>query len=64
MYPIKITSEEDLAKEIARIANLSLMRGFQIQKENRLLSKEEAYEQLGHSASLFKGIFDYVRQMR
>lgn len=59
MYPIKITSEEELAKEIARIANLSLQLGYKLQKENRLLTKEEAYEQLGHGASLFKSILEY-----
>ena len=60
IYPIKIKSENDLAKEIARIANLSLKKGYQIQDEKRLLSKDEAYEQISHSASLFKAILEYV----
>jgi hypothetical protein len=60
VYPIKIESENDLAKEIARIANLSLKKGYQIQDEKRLLTKEEAYEQISHSASLFKAILGYV----
>jgi hypothetical protein len=60
IYPIKIGSEKDLASEIARIANLSLKRGYQIQDENRLLTKEEAYEQISHSASLFRAILEYV----
>ena len=60
IYPIKIKSENDLAKEIARIANLSLKKGYQIQDEKRLLTKEEAYEQISHSASLFKAILRYV----
>ena len=60
IYPIKINSEKDLANEIARIANLSLKKGYQIQDEKRLLTKEEAYEQISHSASLFKAILEYV----
>jgi hypothetical protein len=40
--------------------NLSLRLGYKLQKENRFLTKDEAYEQLGHSASLFKAILDYV----
>ena len=60
IYPIKIESEKDLAKEIARIANLSLKKGYQIQDEKRLLTKDEAYEQISHSASLFKAILEYV----
>jgi hypothetical protein len=60
IYPIKIESEKDLAKEITRIANLSMKKGYQIEDENRLLTKEEAYEQISHSASLFKSILEYV----
>jgi S1/P1 Nuclease len=60
IYPIKIESEKDLANEIARIANLSLKKGYQIQDEKRLLTKDEAYEQISHSASLFKAILRYV----
>jgi hypothetical protein len=61
IYPIKITSEDDLVKEIARIANLSMKLGYQLEAENRPLTKEEAYIQLGHSASLLKAILDYAR---
>lgn len=60
IYPIAIDSEEALAKEIARVANFSMQLGYRLQKENRLLTKDEAYEQLGHSASLFKSILTYV----
>ena len=60
IYPIKIESEEDLAAEIARIANLSKELGYQIQHENRLLTKEEAYTQISHSASLLKAILAHV----
>ena len=63
VYHIKIESEEDLANEIARIANLSIEKGYQIQDEKRLLTKEEAYEQISHSASLFKAILRYVEKI-
>jgi hypothetical protein len=61
IYPIVIQSEEDLIREIARIANLSMKLGYQLEAENRLLTKDEAYVQMGHSASLFKAILIYVR---
>jgi len=61
-YPIAIESEKDLATEIARIANLSLKLGYQLEAENRLLTKKEAYIQLGHSASLLKAILRYVQK--
>jgi hypothetical protein len=60
VYSISITSEEALAKEIARLANLSMILGYTLEDEKRLLTKEEAYQQLSHSASLFKAILDYV----
>jgi len=63
LYPIKIESEEDLAREIARIANISMNLGYTIENENRLLSKEEAYSQIGHSASLLKAILEYVEKI-
>jgi hypothetical protein len=61
IYPIEIRSEDGLVKEIARIANLSMRLGYQLEKENRPLTKQEAYIQLGHSASLLKAILDYTR---
>jgi hypothetical protein len=60
VYPIEIKSEEDLAKEIARIANMAIKKGYQIQDEKGLLTKDEAYGQISHSASLFKAILEYV----
>jgi hypothetical protein len=59
MYVIKLSKdnfEEDLAREIARIANISRQLGFKIKAENRDMTKEEAYVQLGHSASLLKAV--------
>lgn len=63
IYPIKIGSEKDLADEIARIASLSLTKGYQIQHEKRLLTKDEAYDQISHSASLFRAILQYVEKI-
>jgi len=63
IYPITINSEQDLEKEIARIANLSMAKSHQIQDENRLLTKQEAYAQISHSASLFKAILRFVETM-
>ena len=60
VYPIEIKTEEDLAKEIARIANLSMALGYKLEDEGRLLSREEAYQQVSHSASLFKAVLGYV----
>jgi hypothetical protein len=48
--------EEDLVREIARIANLSHILGLKLRAENRDMTKEEAYVQLGHSASLVKAV--------
>ena len=52
--------EEDLAKEIARIANISRELGYKIRAEKRNLTKEEAYVQVSHSASLFKAILKHL----
>ena len=59
LHPITIKSENDLAREVARIANLSIQKGYQLEKENRLMTREEAYECISRSASLFKAILDY-----
>ncbi len=63
MYEIRLskeTFEEDLAKEIARIANISRQLGFKIKAENRDMTKGEAYVQLGHSASLLKAVLSVI----
>ncbi len=60
VYPIVIKSEDDLVGEIVRIANLSMKLGYQLKAENRMLTKEEAYVQLGYSASLLKAILNYA----
>ncbi len=62
MYPVHIRHdhfEDDLVKEIARIANRARELGYTLKKENRNMTKEEAYIQLGQSASLLKAVIDY-----
>lgn len=59
MYPITLMPdhfEKDLARNIARVANLSRRLGLKLKKENRNMTKEEAYIQLGHSASLLEAV--------
>ena len=63
IYPVKIDSEKDLIKEIARIANISIALGYRLESENRLITRPEAYQQLSHSASLFKAVLDYVNMI-
>lgn len=64
VYRIAIRSEEDLAREIARIANISLKLGYRIEAEQRPLTRHEAYVQVGHSVSLLKAILSYVEELR
>ena len=62
MYAITLRAdhfEEDLAREIVRIANLTRKLGYKLRSENRLITKEEAYVQLGHSASLLKAVLEH-----
>jgi hypothetical protein len=61
MYPISLNPddfEKDLAKEIARIANISRRLGNELKRQDRDMTAEEAYRQLGHSASLLRAILD------
>lgn len=65
MYSININParfEEDLSKEISRIANISRTLGLKLREENRDMTSEEAYMQLGHSASLLKAILKYLEK--
>jgi hypothetical protein len=64
LYPLSVRSEEDLAKEIARVATLSLALGRKLERENRMPTKDEAYSQVGHSASLLRAILEYVNAPR
>ena len=62
VYPIEIKTEQDLAKEIARIANLSMVQCYKLEDEGRLLTREETYNQLSHSSSLMKAVLDYLEK--
>ena len=57
---ISLKTEKDLANEIARIATISTELGFRLESENRMMTREEAYRQVGYSASLLKAILKYV----
>jgi len=48
--------EEDLAQEIAGIATVSANLGHTLKKEKRTMTQEEAYRQLGRSASLLAAV--------
>jgi hypothetical protein len=59
MYDIELrpdSFDEDVAREVARIANISRQLAFKIKAENRNMTREEAYVQLGHSASLLRAV--------
>lgn len=60
-YKITVRSEADLAKEVARIANLSKQLGHTLEDEDRRMTKEEAYRQIAHSVSLLKGVLVMVK---
>jgi hypothetical protein len=64
-YPINLRSasfEKDLAGEIARIANRARKLDHKLREDNRIMSQEEAYRQLGHSASLLKAVLDCLNR--
>lgn len=63
IFEINIESEEDLAEEISKVANISIKKGYQMEDENRLLTKEEIYQQISHSASLFRAVLRYIDEM-
>jgi hypothetical protein len=63
MYPLDLREryfEKNLAKEIARIANRARHLGYKLKKENRNMTKDEAYLQLGHSASLLRAVLIHL----
>jgi hypothetical protein len=49
--------------DIARIANLSRKLGYRLAKEDRNMTPEEAYVQLGHSASLLKAVLQHYKRI-
>ncbi|MBE0617236.1 MAG: hypothetical protein IH608_04835 [Proteobacteria bacterium] len=56
VYPVTIRSEEDLTREIARVANGALVLGERLRAEDRQPTAQEAYEQLSHSASVLRAV--------
>jgi hypothetical protein len=62
IYLIEIKLEHDLAKEITRIANLSMVIGYKLEDEGRLLNREEAYQQLSYSVSLMRAVLKYLNK--
>jgi len=60
-YEITLKSEADLATEIARIANLSKNLGHTLESEKRLMTRDEAYRQISHSASLLRAVLGLIR---
>ncbi len=60
IVPIAIQNEDDLIRNIALIANKSKELAYRLQKENRDMTEEEAYEQVSQSASLFKAVLKYA----
>jgi hypothetical protein len=63
MYEIKVRPDhldEDLAREIVRIAKISRDLAAKMKTDNRNMTKEEAFNQLGHSASLLKAVLRAV----
>ena len=66
MYPINLSKnnfEADLAREIARIANLSRKLGYKLRAGKRDMTKQEAYIQLGHSASLLRAVMMHYNKI-
>jgi len=58
----KESFEQDLAKEIARIATGARKLGERMRREGRDLTPEEAYGQLAQSASLLEAVIDRVQR--
>ena len=60
IFPIKIENEDDLINAIVQIANDSKNFAYKLQKENRNMTKDEAYSRISKSASLLKAVLEYV----
>jgi len=59
-YSIAIKNEDDLAREIARIAEISRQLALKMKREERSMSREEALTQVVHSASLLRAVLLYA----
>jgi len=67
MYAVTLRNdrfEADLSREIARIANLTRRLGYTLRKQDRDMTPEEAYAQLGHSASLLKAVLKHFKKIK
>lgn len=64
MFPIVINNENDLAREIARIANLSRQLARRLEQEKRDMTSDEAYIQISHSASLLRAVLSYAKEKK
>lgn len=66
IYPITLSDknfEADLAREVARIANLSRILGYKLRAEKRDMTRQEAYIQLKHSVSLLKAVLQHYKKI-
>jgi hypothetical protein len=59
LSPMTIKNEEDLIQNIVLIATKSKDLGYRLLKK-RNMTKEEAYQQISQSASLFRAVLEYV----
>ena len=57
---VRIATEDDLAREIVRIAQDAMALGYRMQAEARNMTPEEAYGQIGKSASLLRAVLVYL----
>lgn len=60
LSPMTIKNEGDLIQNILLIAAKSKDLGYKLVKEKRNMTKDEAYQQISQSASLFKAVLEYV----
>ncbi|MCL5022768.1 MAG: hypothetical protein M1497_05315 [Nitrospirae bacterium] len=64
MYPIVIHDENDLAREIARIANIARGLAVKMKREGRDMTRDEAFTELSHSASLLRAVLSYAKEKK
>jgi hypothetical protein len=67
MYIITLRADQfeaNLAAEIARIANLSRDLGEKLRAGRWVMKPEEAFNQLGHSASLLRAVLEYYSRKK
>lgn len=60
--PTRITSIDDLKKEIAKIANSSIALANECYSEKRLITRDEALKQVAMSVSLLRAIIESTRK--